>query len=106
MKKSFINILGLILLIGFLAFTSINYEIEKNSGEVKQIEGLYIFFASEPLMKTEYIGTVKVGMTLNSDSDTRLSAIIKKCKKNFPNAEAVIFKSIDFSSADAVKYIE
>ena len=99
------SLLFIFVIITLLAgFSDTDYQVSRKTGEVKQIEGLYIFFASEPVMETEYIGTVDVKITSNGKSITRLNAMISKTKKEYPDADAIIFKTIDFGSADVVKY--
>ena len=93
--------LSLVLLV---AFATTSLQTEKSTGKVKQIQGLYVFFASEPVMETEYLGTVKAVTKISNSSEARLDAVIKKCKKKHPNAEAVVFSKIDLLEADAVKF--
>jgi len=81
-----------------------NYEPNNSTAEVEKIQGLYIYFASKPVSENEYLGTIKVKWTSNSDSDTRLNAAIKKCKSDFPEADAIVFPYIDFQRADAIKF--
>ena len=92
------------LLLGLMATGFTVQQITKNTAAVKQIEGIYIFFASEPVREYEYLGTVKVGATWDSKTITRLNSMIKNCKSDYPTAEALIFKNTDFGSADAIKF--
>lgn len=93
------------MMIALLSFKiSSNYDVNHGTAEVQKIQGLYIFFASKPVAPTEYLGTVKVKMTSDSESTTRLNKMIKNCKKEYPQAEALIFNQIDFSMADAVTF--
>lgn len=48
--------LSLVLLV---AFAAINYEPKKATAEVEQMQGLYIFTDSKPVLEYEYLGTVK-----------------------------------------------
>lgn len=103
MKKTILAFMLGVLISGLFAF-KMTYEPNKSTAEAKQIQGVYVFFCSEPIKETDYLGTVNVYVTISSDSDSRLNAMIKKVKKEYPDAEAIIFKNIDFGSCDAVKF--
>ncbi len=99
MKK----LLLLSVVIALFAFTSSN---DNSLASVEQKEGYYIFLLSKPVQKTEYLGSVKKGMALSGEPEEMLNSIIKKVKKEYPKADAIIFTSIDMSKADAVKFKE
>jgi hypothetical protein len=92
-----------------LSFTIINYEPKKSTAEVEQQEGIYIFTDSKPVKDYDYLGTIKTSGVI-SFGDAQYSGVrdklIKKCKKDFPNAEGIIFtfKSGGADKADAIKF--
>ncbi|WP_033961270.1 hypothetical protein [Psychroserpens jangbogonensis] len=78
-----------------------------NQAKVKQYQGLYIFVDSEPIEKTEYIGTVKKKTSFSSSQYTSLrEKLIKKCKKEFSDAKGLILKFVSggTDTGDAIKY--
>jgi len=100
-KLQFVLVVVIVFLSGFSYGV---YEAKKQTAEAKQNGGLYIFFASEPVLETEYLGTVRSGSPMDGYFSSRLEILIKKAKKDFPEAEALIFKKDGVSSAEVVKY--
>ncbi len=80
-----------------VSFTVQNYTLKKSTGEVNQLQGLYIYVDSKPVLEYEYLGTVKgSGMSMGSGQYTDVrDNLIKRAKKEYPNGEAVIFSFID-----------
>ena len=78
-------------------------EDKKPLANVEQVEGIYIFLLSKPVTPTEYLGSVKVGSTITGNP---LNVLIRKCKKEYPQAEALIISDPDLqkAKADAVKF--
>lgn len=79
-----------------------NYVAGKQTANVEQKSGLYIFTHSKPVMQYEYIATVKSGMTSNGYYDEVINSIIKKVKKDYPTADAIIF--IPNAEAEVIKF--
>lgn len=104
----------LILILGFfaLSFTSVNNGSsnsppEKSTAQVNQVQGLYIFTDSKPVLEYEYLGTVKAALTLRSPQYTDVrDKLIRKAKEEFPGAEGVIlnFKTGASDQADVIKF--
>lgn len=84
------------------AFTIV--EIEKDKAKVEQMEGLYIFIKGKPAAEYEYLGSVNKSVALTGKPEEMLNSMIKKVKKEYPQAEAIIFTSVNMDKADAVKY--
>ena len=76
---------------GLFAFTIMNYESKKSTSEVDQIQGFYIFAKSKPVKDFEYLGTVKGPMIGNHEFDSLVELMIKNAKKEFPEANALVF---------------
>lgn len=70
----------------------------------EQMEGLYIYYKCKPVSETEYIGTVKTGITWGASPHEFLNKILKKVKADYPAAQAVIITDVDMQKADAVKF--
>lgn len=77
---------------------------EKNSAIVEQEEGINIFIKSKPVAEYEYLGSVKKGMALSGQPEEMFNSMVKKCKKEFPSANGLIFTSIGLDKADCVKF--
>ena len=106
MKKIIIGSLIGISLTSLVAFTVANYEPKKATGEVEQMEGLYIFTDSKPVLEYEYLGTVKATFGMDSQYQGVRDKLIKKAKKDFPSADGLImqFKSGGTDKCDAFKF--
>ncbi len=109
MKKNvFFFALGL-LFAGASAFTIHSIDLKKSTAEVEQLQGLYIFTDSKPLMEYEYLGTVSNKGSLGL-GDTQYSGVrdklISRCKKDYPQADGIIFtfKSGGTDRADAIRF--
>lgn len=83
-----------------------DYRVEKKTAEVRQIEGIYVFFCSEPVMEYKYLGTARPKIVADNDTDTRIYAVIKRAKKEYPDCEAIIFRELDLGSADCIKFTQ
>jgi hypothetical protein len=81
----------------------------KNQAKVTQYQGLYLFVDCEPINKTKYLGTIKSKMSFSSSQYSSLrDKMIKKCKKDFPDAEGLILKFVSggTDTGDAIKFDE
>jgi len=78
-----------------------------NHAEVNQLQGVYIFTDSKPVQDYEYLGTVKTGIGFNSGQYQPVrDLMIKKIKKQYPNADGAIFYFNDGNAdrCDAIKF--
>lgn len=73
---------------------------------VDQIEGLYIFIQCRPSAEYDYLGSVKKSLAWSGNPKEMLNSMIKKVKKDYPQANGIIFTSIDMDKADAIKFKE
>jgi hypothetical protein len=80
MKKIIIGCLIGIGLTSLVALKGANYEPKKATGEVEQMQGLYIFTDSKPVLDYEYLGTVKVTFALDAQYQGVRDKLIKKAK--------------------------
>ncbi len=93
--------LFLICIISLTSFIAIS---EKNAATVEQEQGINIFIKCKPVAEYKYLGTIKKGFALTGQPDEMLNSMIKKCKKEFPESDGIIFTSVDFDKADCVKF--
>jgi hypothetical protein len=89
-----------------LAFTFSQYEPRRSTAEVEQMQGLYIFTDSRPVMEYEYLGTVKTVLTWDPQYQGVRNKFIKKARKKFPKADGLIlhFKSGGFDRCDVIGF--
>lgn len=83
-------------------------EKNKNKAKVEQYQGVYVFIECKPVAETSYLGTSKKsGSSFTSAQYTSVrDGLLKKCKREFPDTEAILFKFIEGGAdqADALKY--
>lgn len=94
-----------IALCGLFSFKMVaDYVAKKNTAEVDQYQGVYVFTDSKPVGEYDYLGTVKVSMSLSGQYASVRDALIKKAKKEYPNANGIIFNFKDGGTdkADAI----
>jgi hypothetical protein len=109
MKKTSLGILIGLALTFLIAFTSDKtQEVKKSTAEVDQVQGLYIFTDSKPLYEYEYLGSVKNGVRIVGSSQYQpvRDGLIKKIKKEYPQADGAIFHFVNGAAdkADAIKF--
>ncbi len=106
MKKIILGIIIGFSLTALVAFTAVIYEPKKATGEVEQMQGLYIFTDSKPVLEYEYLGTVTATFGMDSQYQGVRDKLIKKAKKDFPSADGLImqFKSGGTDKCDAIKF--
>ncbi|MFM2292697.1 MAG: hypothetical protein RIS29_2510 [Bacteroidota bacterium] len=104
-------IFGLFLGVSLTALTAAgvsDYIVKKKTAEVNQIQGLYVFTDSTPVMEYEYVGTVS-GNAISFGSgqyEPVRNSILKKTKQKFPEADGVILHLLNggIDKADAIKF--
>jgi len=108
MKKGSILVAG-IMLCFLLGFTSSQYVLKRNTAEVNQRAGFYLFVDSEPMADYEYLGTVKVSLGFD-EFDVQYSNVrdrlIKKARKKYPEANGLIltFTTGGEDKADCIRF--
>jgi len=107
MKIFFVgNLIGFTLNVLF-SFVVINYIPKQRTAEVEQIEGVYIFTDSRPVLDYQYLGTVKSSVTwVSTQYHSVRNVLIKKAKREFPNANGLIFHFKDGGTdkCDAIRF--
>jgi hypothetical protein len=65
----------------------------RKTAEVRQVDGIYIYYMSLPVDKYESLGEVRTGgVILNKHPETVIPFVIKRVKKQYPNANGVIME--------------
>lgn len=99
-------IIGVMIL---CSFTAINvYQVKKNTAEVKQHEGVYVFIDSEPINEYSNLGNIKAPIRLGGDYRYTIGRdkMLKKLKKVYPSSDGMIIhlKLGRITGADAIKF--
>jgi hypothetical protein len=72
----------------------------------EQKNGLYVFYLSKPVSKYEYLGTIKLSVTWSEKMSEKLEMLLKKAKKEYNSANAIIVQDLDGNKADCIKLNE
>lgn len=99
-------IIGLVLNLIGLLFVTVSFKpvTDKSPAIVEQEQGIFIFIKSKPVAEYQYLGSVKKSFALTGSPNEMLKSMLSKCKKEYPQADGLIFNSIDLDKADCVKF--
>lgn len=97
-----IMLLSSLTIIGFAC--TIKTIIDKSPAIVEQDQGVFIFIKSKPVAEYQVLGSVKKGFALTGSPSEMFKSMVSKCKKDYPQADGLIFNSIDLDKADCVKF--
>lgn len=86
------------ILFGFQSST------DKADATVERRDGLYVYIMAKPKSDNEYLGSVKKSLALTGEPEEMLNSMIKKVKKEYPQAEGIIFTTVAMDKADAIKF--
>lgn len=93
----------LIFAVSILVF-SFTEIINKNSAMVDQEQGIYIFVKSKPTFQYKYLGSLTIDISLTGQPNEMLKTMLKKTKKQYPQADGIIFTSNDMDKVDCIKF--
>ena len=94
-----------ILTIGFFITAFNSRQIQKNIATVDQKEGVYIFMFSKPIAEYQFLGTVKkTGLVWKGNPVEMFNILLRRCKKDYPQADGLIFFDVDMDRADCIKF--
>ena len=102
-KKPIIAFVAGIAIVSLFSFKLI-YEAKKSTAEAEQQQGLYIFILNKPVLTYDYLGSVKKTLAWSGQPEEMLNSMIKKVKKDHPNADGIIFTTVSMDKADAIKF--
>ena len=98
-------LLFLAILFLFVA-ASVSYEVKPTTGEVIQIEGMYIFTDCKPVKEYVYLGTVKNSGGINNPQYSNVrDYLIKRAKKEYDDADGLIL-TLNAGGADVCDVIK
>jgi hypothetical protein len=104
MKFGFAQFIGALSLIAIIVSAIAPPDQDKTIARIDPMEGLSIFYLCKPIAQTEYVGTVKVGVTMTNKAGDCLKSLIKRTKKDHPGADALLITDPDFQKADAIRF--
>lgn len=102
--KSSILIVTILL---FLSFPALAQEGDKSLAKADIQQGLYIFMLSKPVSDYDYLGSIhKKGLVWSGQPKEMLNIMIRRAKKEYPEADAIVITNIAMDMADVIKFKE
>ena len=102
-NKAMLLVLGFCASLLISATVVLNYEVKLATGEVEQVEGIYIFYRCKPVKEYEYIGTYKIKLTWTGQPEEMFNKLVKKSKEKYPNLQAIVIDD-NMEKCDAIKF--
>ncbi len=100
-RNLFIKAPALLALVLFAFVQTTN----ENSAIVNKIDGYYIFIESKPLKEYEVLGDIKSpGVVWNGRPAEMMNVMMKRLKKDYPKADAILFESHKLEQAKAIQF--
>lgn len=90
MKKQIIGFLFGVGVTILVAFKGVNFTPSTSTAEVNNIESLYVFTDSRPVMPFDSLGIIEIGFVTDTQYETIRGSLIKKAKNKFPYADGII----------------
>lgn len=109
MKKQLLSFaLGLAVMAG-AGFTAHEYQIRKDTAEVNQIGGVFVFVDAKPVSDYEVLGIVKAGgniLTGSAEYTEQRDKLLKKAKKEYPQSNGLLINMSkgQRDQADVIKF--
>lgn len=85
------TLIAALFLVSILAFNN-PFQVNNGTAQVNQYQNLYIFSDSKPVKEYDYLGTIKssTGGFGSAQYESVRDRLIKKAKKEYPQANAII----------------
>ena len=94
-----------LVLISFLLLSFIYQATDKTAAKVEQREGINIFMFSKPAAEYQFLGSIeKKGIVMSGKPEEMFNTMLKKCKKEYPQADGIIFTELNMYKADCIKF--
>lgn len=88
-----------------LIAAAVKPQTSKALANVDQKEGIYIFMLSKPAAEYQYMGSVeKKGIVMSGKPEEMLNIMLKKARKEYPQADGLIFSELNMYKADCIKF--
>jgi hypothetical protein len=106
MKNSAV-IISLALIINLLFIFSKSFS-DHSTATAQFEQGYYIFIESKPVAPYEYLGTITVHdyNTWMGSPKELFNVAMKRAKRDYPQANGLIFLDLDLHKIDAIKFKE
>jgi len=83
-----------------------NSNNSKNHGSVEMAEGMNVFLQARPSSNFKVLGDVKkTGLVWSGKPKEMYRIILRRAKKDYPEADGIIFEDIDMDHATVIKSI-
>lgn len=91
----------------FYAFIAVAFykepNLDYNGAKAEQEQGFFIFSHSKPVSEYEYLGTVKVNVTMSGSPKELFNKALKKARKEYPQGDGIIFNA-ELDKVDVIKF--
>ena len=78
---------------------------ENNVAKVNRVDGVYVFIESQPANDYDVLGTVKkTGFTLGGTIQEQYKVMTRRCRKDYPDADGIIFDDISLEHGTCIKF--
>jgi shikimate kinase len=82
-----------------------NENNKSNKCTVEMAEGMFVFLQSRPESSYQTLGTVKkTGLVWSGKPKEMYRIILRRAKKDYPEADGIIFEDIDMDHATVIKF--
>jgi hypothetical protein len=103
MKKTIITTL-ICVAVGF-TLLSFQNKVDHKAATVNQAQGFLIFMQCSPTSDYEVLGTVKkTGLTWTGKPEEMFNTLLRRARKDYPQAEGVIFDDVAMEHATCIKF--
>ena len=79
-------------------------ESQTRTAIVNQIEGLYIYILCTPVNEFQIIGSDEKHFVLSGNPSELIKSFIKRTKKDYPNANGIIFSTYNLDKCQIIKF--
>jgi hypothetical protein len=91
------------LFLFFLGLFAYKFEPNKDLARVEQIEGIYVFVYAKPSGNYKFIDKINMPeFVMNGKAYEMIRTAVRRCKKQHPTANGVIFTNDNLSKAEAI----
>ncbi|MDX9696249.1 MAG: hypothetical protein RBT49_10710 [Bacteroidales bacterium] len=101
MRKEPIYFLAGICFFFLVSFVAENYVVGKQTANVERFQNVYVYTDSKPVMDHEYLGSVRVKISVTDKYEEIRNILIKNAKKEYPELDGIIIRN---TSADVIKF--
>lgn len=80
-------------------------QIDHSLSRANRYEGVYVFIQSQPVADYTVLGTVKkTGFVMSGDPTEMFETLVKRCKKQYDDADGIIFDDVKMEHATCIKF--